>query len=216
MSSRNEGLKIGIFGGTFDPLHIGHLIAAERVYDELKLDQIWFLVSHIPPHKLDHPPTAAEDRAEMVRRSISPYPQFRLCLAELEREGPSYTMETMEQLMGEYPNHAFYFIMGADMVDYLPKWHRFEELVEKVRIVALQRPGFRLPEHVTWAEKITFVPMPQLEISSSDIRRFLAEGKSIRFLVPDPVERYIREKGLYVEKRGVSAGSESTSEGEAI
>ncbi|MBE3555161.1 MAG: nicotinate-nucleotide adenylyltransferase [Thermicanus sp.] len=216
MNSQIDRLRVGVLGGTFDPLHIGHLIAAERVFDELKLDEIWFLPSHIPPHKLDHPPTPAVHRVEMVRRAIAPYPEFHLCLVELEREGPSYTVDTMEQLRKEYPSYHFYFIMGADMVDYLPHWHRYEDLLAKVPIVALKRPGFTLPKHVTWADQITFVPMPQLDLSSSEIRRMRREGKSIRFLVPDVVEHYIEEKGLYVEQRGVTPEDERAGKGETV
>lgn len=216
MNSQSEKKRIGILGGTFDPLHIGHLIAAERVYDELRLDEIWFMVSHIPPHKLDHPPTPARHRVEMVRRAIAPYPEFKLNLIELEREGPSYTIDTMETLMAKYPTYQFYFIMGADMVVYLPNWHRYADLLEKVPIVALKRPGFQLPRDLPWVEKIRFVSMPQLEISSSEIRRFRSEGKSIRFLVPDQVEKYIREMDLYVEDRRLPATGERAGEGEKI
>jgi len=189
-------MKIGILGGTFDPIHIAHLITAEQVYHQLQLDQVWFMPAHIPPHKEGKHVTEAVHRLKMVELAIQSTSYFHAFPYELNRPGPSYTIETMKEIKNLYPNVDFYFIIGGDMIDYLPKWHKIDQLVNLVKFVGVHRPGYQ-PDN-EWAKKyVKMVPMPQTEISSTLIRTYLKNGQSIRFMVPDEVEKYIEENHLY-------------------
>ncbi|MEB3100744.1 nicotinate-nucleotide adenylyltransferase [Ferviditalea candida] len=193
-------MRIGIMGGTFNPIHLGHLIAAEQARDGMGLQEVWFLPSNIPPHKEPETGAAAEQRLEMVRRAVSGHPQFRVNDLELRLGGKSYSVNTVAELQKQHPDHEFYFIIGGDMVQYLPNWHRIEELVRKVFFIGLQRAGTTLdPDSLPdWIrEKVVMIPMPMIQISSTDIRGRFAEKQSIRYLVPDEVRSYIEENGLY-------------------
>ncbi|NGQ94177.1 nicotinate-nucleotide adenylyltransferase [Brevibacillus sp. SYP-B805] len=191
-----SGKRIGIFGGTFDPIHYGHLLAAEQARDQARLDEIWFMPARIPPHKQRNDIAAEGHRLRMTELATAPHPAFRVTDIELHRDGPSYTIDTMRQLVAAYPEHRFWFIIGGDMVEMLPKWHRFDELVTLVRFIGLARPGSRYDEEALSAY-VTFVEMPAVEISSTLIRERAAAGRSIRYLVPDAVECYIKEHRLY-------------------
>jgi len=187
-------LKIGIMGGTFDPIHIGHLVAAETVREALDLDEVWFMPSHIPPHKAEAG-FSSDERLRMVELAISEQPAFRTLDIELRRGGVSYSADTMETLTGQYPDDDFHFIIGTDMVNYLPKWERIEDLAKMTRFAAVGRAGYVLdrsvlPEAV--AEVIDHVDMPQLEISSTEIRERLKSGRSARYLVPGKVYDYLQ------------------------
>lgn len=193
-------MKIGIMGGTFDPIHTGHLVAAERAREEAGLDQVWFMPAHVPPHK-DHAPLASgEDRLAMVRLAVAGNPHFAATDFELRLGGTSYTVDTMSILVRQYPEYRFFSIIGADMVMYLPSWHRIGELVKLISFIGLQRPGTELaldtlPPDIRGS--VTIADMPLLDISSTDLRRRLADGRSVRYLIPDPVRAYMEEKGLY-------------------
>lgn len=188
--------QIGIMGGTFDPIHCGHLLAAEQAREQMGLDEVWFMPARIPPHKTRAGITPAEHRLRMVELAVADHPAFRVTDVELRREGPSYTYDTMRQLVSAYPDCRFSFIVGADMVELLPKWYRFAELIRLVRFIGLARPGTRLDRRAHEAY-VSFVEMPAWDISSSLIRQKAAAGRSIRYLVPPAVERYIKEHGLY-------------------
>ncbi len=188
--------RIGIFGGTFDPIHFGHLLAAEQAREQAELDEVWFMPARIPPHKAGQGISAASDRLRMVELAIADHPAFRATDVELGREGPSYTVDTMRELVRRHPDCAFFFILGGDMVEMLPKWHRFDELKRLVRFIGLARPKAS-PNPGELAEYVTFVKMPQWELSSSLIREKVRAGKSLRYLLPPAVERYIKERGLY-------------------
>ncbi|ANB57798.1 nicotinate (nicotinamide) nucleotide adenylyltransferase [Anoxybacillus sp. B7M1] len=185
--------KIGIFGGTFDPPHNGHLLMANEVLQALDLSEIWFMPNRIPPHKHDEQITDSADRLHMLELAISDHPQFKIETIELQREGPSYTYDTICQLKELYPKHQFYFIIGADMVEYLPNWYRIHELAHLVTFVGVGRPGFSLRTSYPLIE----VESPEFAVSSSLIRERVREGKSIRYLVPERVRLYIEGKGLY-------------------
>jgi nicotinate-nucleotide adenylyltransferase len=186
---------IGLLGGTFDPIHCGHLLAAEQAREQAGLDEIWFMPTHIPPHKSRDGLTPAEDRLAMAQLAVQDHPDFHVSDEEMQREGPSYTYDTMVRLVQKYAEYRFSFIIGADMVNTLSSWYRFEELVHLTDFIGLARPGFDLdPVH---ADHVTLVEMPVWDISSTLIRQKAAEGKSLRYLVPDAVERYIKEKRLY-------------------
>lgn len=185
--------RIGIMGGTFNPPHLGHLMMAEQVKHQLALDAVWFLPSADPPHQ-DHKETlAAVHREEMVRLAIADNPDFFLERYEVARGGKNYTIDTMQALCDANPNTQFYFIIGADMVAYLPKWHRINELIDKVQFVAVQRVGYpqQSPYPVIW------VDVPRIDLSSTEIRLRVALHQSIRYQVPESVRAYILEKGLY-------------------
>lgn len=184
--------RIGIVGGTFDPIHNGHLIIGNEVRDALQLDEIWFMPNKIPPHK-ERVPTAEEHRLAMVQLAIKDEPFFHLATDELERDGRSYTYDTMLMLKEKYPEHTFYFIIGGDMVEYLPKWYKVEELVQLISFVGVTRPGYKLET----SYPIKKVEIPEFAVSSSLIRDRRKNGGTIMYLVPEAVQHYIEEWGLY-------------------
>ena len=184
--------KIGILGGTFDPIHNGHLILARDAVEQLDLDNLIFIPAAISPHKLKEQPAAPEIRMEMLRAAIEGESQFCLDAMELERPAPSYTVDTIEALKAREPDAEFIFLIGEDNVAQLPSWHRFADLSKLVQFAVLDRSGLK-----------TTHPYPtirrHLEISASDIRNRVARGQSIRYLVPPAVEKIIRERQLYRE-----------------
>jgi nicotinate-nucleotide adenylyltransferase len=185
--------RVGIFGGTFDPPHFGHLLMANEVLTSLHLSEIWFMPNHIPPHKQKEQITDSFDRLKMLELAIDDHPQFKIQTIELERGGPSYTYETILQLKHLYKNYEFYFIIGADMVEYLPNWYKVDELVQIVTFVGVKRPGFSMQTPYPVIE----VEVPEFGVSSSLIRKRIKEGKSIKYLVPERVKSYIEERMLY-------------------
>ncbi|MDX5476011.1 MAG: nicotinate-nucleotide adenylyltransferase [Bacillaceae bacterium] len=185
--------KIGILGGTFDPPHIGHLIIANEVMHSLSLDEIWFIPNRIPPHKLNKSITETSSRVEMIQLAIEDNEQFHLNTLELERSGPSYTYDTIVTLKELHPTYEFFFIIGADMVEYLPKWHRIDELVGLIQFVGVKRAGYQV--HTTYP--VIEVEIPQVDISSTLIRKKIKDGLSFRYLVPEKVQIYIEENNLY-------------------
>lgn len=193
-------MKIGIMGGTFDPIHMGHLIAAERAREGKGLDEVWFMPSYIPPHKELSGGALPEERLEMVKLAVSGCSYFQVIDIEIRRGGVSYTIDTVKELQLRYPEHMFHYIIGADMVQYLPKWNQIDELISRIGFIGLERPGFELDLselEVSIRNKVTLVPMPAIEISSTDIRTRQARGSSIRYLVAEQVQLYIEGNGLY-------------------
>ncbi|MFS0879407.1 nicotinate-nucleotide adenylyltransferase [Metabacillus niabensis] len=185
--------KIGILGGTFDPPHFGHLLIASEVLTELQLDEIWFMPNQIPPHKQDKKFTTSEHRFNMLKLAVNSHEQFHIETIELLREGPSYTYETLKILCEKFPTYSFYFIIGADMIEYLPKWYRVEEVVKLVTFVGVKRPGYLMETKYPIIE----VEVPQFDISSSLIREKLRLNKNTAYLLPEEVKRYIEENHLY-------------------
>jgi len=199
---------IGLFGGTFDPIHHGHLIAARSVAEQLSLGRVIFLPSSSPPHKVEPEILAPKHREAMVRLAVVDEPLFECHDFDLRRPGPSFTIETVQHFREVSGAGAeLCWIIGADSLADLSSWHRAAELVEQCRIVTAVRPGWdelpraRLGEALSDRQIETLfgnvVPTPLIDISSTDIRRRVREGRSIRFLVPEAVERYIKEHGLY-------------------
>ena len=189
--------RIGLMGGTFNPVHVGHLLMAEQVYDKLGLDRVDFMPSHFPPHVDPKKTLPGEDRFEMLKLALGDNPHFGLETIELERLGKSYSVETLEILTTLHPENEYYFIIGGDMVDYLPKWYRIEDLVKMVHFVGVKRPGY---VGQTSSFPIIYVDSPSCDVSSTAIRQAVASGHSIRYLVPEAVRHYIKEKGLYYEQ----------------
>ncbi|WP_240675661.1 nicotinate-nucleotide adenylyltransferase [Ammoniphilus sp. CFH 90114] len=183
-------------GGTFDPIHVVHMMVADQVCQQLKLDQVWFMPAHIPPHKEGSTVSDSLHRVKMVELAIEKIPYFELSSFELERPGPSYTIDTVLLLRKEFPECEFFFIIGGDMIDYLPNWHRIDELVHLVQFVGVHRPGY-LPNNEFSEHHVIIVSMPQMELSSTYIRNHRRIGGSIRFMVTEEVERYIEENRLY-------------------
>ncbi|MBM4762365.1 nicotinate-nucleotide adenylyltransferase [Bacillus sp. B15-48] len=185
--------KVGILGGTFNPPHIGHLIIANEVFHALDLEEIWFMPNQDPPHKLKEGVVSDHQRVRMLEIMVSEHPNFFVETLEMERQGPSYTYETMQILTERHKDIQFHFIIGADMIEYLPKWHRIEELQELIKFVGVNRP-----KHCSESDyNILFIEVPSIEISSSLIRQRCKEGGTIRYLVPEPVRKYIEENLLY-------------------
>ncbi|WP_138493305.1 nicotinate-nucleotide adenylyltransferase [Paenibacillus pinistramenti] len=191
--------KVGIMGGAFDPIHTGHLLAAEAARDQYGLEEVWFMPSHLPPHKAKAG-VSGEQRLELVKAAIASNPAFLPLDIELRRGGISYTVDTIKELRAEHPEIDFYFIIGADMVNYLPKWEGIDELVEMITFIGLQRPGSMLeldslPDFIQ--SGVVLAEMPLVDISSSLIRSRLKKGQSIRYLVPDSVYELMIRSGAY-------------------
>ena len=204
-------MNIGVLGGTFDPVHMGHLIIAEEVRARLDLDEVLFVPAGRPWLKLNNANaiSPAEHRLEMVRRAIADEPAFKLSTMEIDRPGPSYTVDTMAELSGQTgAGGRLYFILGWDNLNQLPRWHQPSRLVELCRLVPVRRVGFAPPdldaleaEVPGLSQSLVMLDTPQIEISASEIRQRVARGLSIHKLVPEPVEKYIIENGLYLGKQ---------------
>lgn len=184
--------KIGIIGGTFDPVHTGHLFIANEVRERLALDQIWFIPNKIPPHK-ERMVTSSEHRLEMIRLAIMGNEYFKVNSLEIDREGRSYTFDTITLLKEMYPDYSFYFIIGGDMVEYLPKWYNIDELSNIVQFVGVTRVGYELDTPYS----VEILELPTFEISSSMVRERVQDNQTIMYLVPDSVREYIKEHQLY-------------------
>ena len=192
-------MKVGIFGGTFDPIHFGHLLLAEQAREAASLHEIWFIPAGEPPHKQGKPLTPAEERKKMVELAVEGHPQFKVNPIELLRSGPSYTVDTIMELRKQNPHVEFFLLVGADMVKNLPKWYKIKEIIQNVHVIGLGRPGVdhdALPEYIE--ERLMWIPdAVETNISSSIIRERLMLNRSVRYLVPDSVYKYIKEQGLY-------------------
>jgi nicotinate-nucleotide adenylyltransferase len=198
-------MRIGIFGGTFDPPHLGHLILAGEARYQLKLDKLLFVLTPIPPHKRDHTVTPLEDRLAMVEAALADNPAFELSRVEIDRPGPHYTVETMRLLRKEYPDDTLIYLMGGDSLRDLPvDWYKPDEFVaacdylgvmrrpkDKIDLIALEEsiPGI--------SKKIEMMNAPLLEIASHQIRRRVAEGRPYCYYLPAAVCQIIQEKKLY-------------------
>ena len=190
-------MRIGVLGGTFDPVHVAHLVAAAEARHALGLDRVLLVVANQPWQKADrHDLTSAEDRFAMVAAAVEHVEGLEPSRLEIDRGGPSYTADTLEQLHVEHPGAELYLIVGLDVVRALATWSRAEGLPDLAELVVVNRPG------ETWTDPppgwtVHRVEIPGLEISASDLRRRVAEHRPIDFLVPPGAVRVIRERGLY-------------------
>lgn len=196
--------RLGILGGTFDPIHHGHLVAAEEAHHQLGLDQVLFVPAGSPHHKPGRPISAAHHRLRMIEMAIAGKPRFSTSRVDLDRPGPCYTLDTLRLLRAKWgPEPTFYFIEGADSLADILTWHEPERIIEMCELAVVRRPGVkidlpRLEQHLPGlTDRIHWVMMPWLEISSSDLRLRVQEGRSISYLLPAGVEDYVREQGLY-------------------
>jgi len=213
--------RVGLFGGTFDPIHLGHLRAAEEIRQILSLTKIYFIPSSIPPHKEGSDITCASDRLKMLRLAIEGNEYFNISEFELESKSTSYTVDTLEHLSGTSPDTEFYFILGNELFNHIESWKDYRRLFELTNFAVITRPGFSdldsnkiplaLKEDFRYYKKIgnvisytksslrniVFAEIRGIEISSTDIRNSVKSNKSIKYLVPDKIEKYIITEKLY-------------------
>jgi nicotinate-nucleotide adenylyltransferase len=202
-------MRIGIFGGTFDPIHYGHLIVAEQAREQASLDQVWFVPSARPPHKTDRSISPFDRRVAMLSFALAGQEdKFRVETIEQDRPGLSYTADTLDAFAERHPDNEWYLLLGADSVKDLPTWHEPLRIVGRATILVAARPGYPVWSAAELAGhlgidparvRIQVVEVPQIDIASRDLRRRAAEGKSLLFQLPRAVEVYIREKKLYRE-----------------
>jgi nicotinate-nucleotide adenylyltransferase len=203
--------RVGIFGGTFDPIHFGHLIIADQVRESLALDRVLFIPAALPPHKLKEHVAPAVDRAAMVDLAIAGNPGFSMCPIELERSGPSYTVDTLAELADEAARQRvereFHFILSAEALASFTSWHEPARLLELASLAVVARPGAPMPDSgrlgamlpggAASMSRVECIKTMLIANSASDVRDRVATGRSIRYLVPPAVEAYIRDHQLY-------------------
>lgn len=198
------GKGIGILGGTFDPVHIGHLHMADAVYKYMNLEQVMFIPAYVAPHKVGMDIAPADDRYAMTKLAIEPYSYFTVSDLELRRSGVSYTVDTLRELHRQYPEKQLYFIIGADSVEQLHTWNSIEEMLQLATFIGAGRPGYEgIMDNVVKnlgeeaRQHIMLLNTPEYDVSSTDIRERIREGASLMNLVPKVVEDYIYAHGLY-------------------
>lgn len=195
-------MRLGLFGGTFDPIHLGHLILAEQCRESCRLDRVWFVVTGAPPHKRGER-TGVADRLEMVRIAIAGHPAFSVSDIEASRPGPHYSVETLEAVRRDHPGDELFFLVGADSLADFPTWREPARIAQIATIVVVNRPDIDrarpagLPDFGPGSHPLVAVTIPPIGIASSDLRCRLAEGRSIRYMVPRGVEAYIEANKLY-------------------
>ncbi|HEX9063042.1 MAG TPA: nicotinate-nucleotide adenylyltransferase [Clostridia bacterium] len=198
--------KVGIMGGTFDPVHHGHLVTAEFVREEFMLDKILFIPVGQPHHKINKNVTGAKDRLNMLHAAVRGNAFFEVCTIEIDREGYTYTVDTLEQLKATLKDTDIYFIVGADVINELTLWKNYEAVFKMCEFIAVMRPGTSKNDYINeilrlsreYNAKIHMVDAPLLDISSTTIRKRVHDGKSIKYLVPSGVEETIKNEGLYM------------------
>ena len=201
-------MRLGVFGGTFDPIHYGHLLLAERCREQCRLDEVWFLPALSPPHKTDDAVTPADKRLEMARLAIAGHPHFIASALEIERGGVSYTWRTLEQIHRQEPQAELFFLLGADSLADFPQWREPAKICELATPIVYRRRGYPEPDFQplsSWVSPRRFqqivdsqaVDLPLIELSSTEIREAVAAGQSVRYQLPRAVEKYIETQGLY-------------------
>lgn len=194
-------MRIGLFGGSFNPPHLAHLIVAETIREQFDLDAIWWIPAYQPPHKTGEALAAAAHRLAMTQAAVAGNPAFEVSDLEIQREGTSYTVDTVCTLQAKHPNHPFFLLIGSDSLQGFSSWHQPEEIVARVPLIVYRRPGTAaINVEPSFAERVHFAEAPLLEISGTKIRRRLREGRSIRYLVPDVVRAYIDQHKLYTSQ----------------
>lgn len=196
--------RLGLFGGTFNPPHLGHLILAETALEDLQLDRVFFVPAGSPPHKANRPLASAADRLAMVQLATLDNERFVVSSVDMDRPGPHYTNDMVQIFQNFYPNTDIYFLMGSDSLRDLLSWRQPDRLIQMARLVVMQRPEIypdissltrELPGLL---ERVYFLNAPEIEIASSDIVQMLKQGISVRYRVPQAVLRYLMEHNLYV------------------
>jgi nicotinate-nucleotide adenylyltransferase len=217
-------MRLGLFGGSFDPVHYGHLLLAECCREQCKLDEVWFLPAAMPPHKQARELTPAAQRIEMLELAIGGQASFKVCCAEIERGGVSYTVDTLSALAREDAARELFFLLGADSLDDLPNWREPDRICQLATLVVVGRPGaprlnFEVLAPLVSAARLEeirrhHVEMPPMGLSSREIRGRVASGSSIRFRTPRAVEKYVETHQLY-RQPDVTGGQAGCRSGEA-
>jgi nicotinate-nucleotide adenylyltransferase len=187
-------MKIGILGGTFNPIHTGHLILAEEARENLALDRVIFVPTYLPPHKNNSDIAPARHRYGMIRLGIKENKYFSVSDIEIKRDGLSYTIDTIRELKVVYPKDELYFIIGSDLLKYLEEWKDIPQIIKMVKFIVATRPGYPLESIPAY---ISTMPIRAVDISAFDIRSAVKENKTFRYLVPETVYRYIIRNKLY-------------------
>ncbi len=209
--SEQDVQRVGMIGGTFDPVHFGHLVIAEEVRAALDLAEMVFVPAGHPPHKTGGIVTETRHRLAMLELAIAANPYFTISTIDVERPGPSYTVDTLRLFRQQRGEHtAIYFVIGWDSLEELPTWYNPEEILAQVaHLVAVHRPGYkevrgyrdRMEERLPGLkQRLLMMPAPQLEISATDLRQRVAQGRPIKYQTPEAVERYISENRLYGQR----------------
>jgi nicotinate-nucleotide adenylyltransferase len=199
---------IGILGGTFNPPHMGHLVMAQEALDQLDLDRVVLMPVAVPPHKEAREDPGAAARLELCRLAVAGDERFEVSPLEIDRGGASFTVDTLKELHDVEPEHDLTFIVGGDMAQSLPAWREPEAILALARLAVAEREGVRREDIARRLEslhdgsRVVFFDMPRIDISSSSIRRRVAEGRPVRYLVPDAVAEAIAEQGLYRQPAG--------------
>jgi nicotinate-nucleotide adenylyltransferase len=193
----SEVRRIGVMGGTFDPVHHGHLVAASEVASRFSLDEVVFVPTGEPWQKSDRVVSAAEDRYLMTVIATASNPRFTVSRADIDRTGPTYTIDTLTEMHDAYPGARLFFITGADALEQILSWHEVDRLFEFAHFVGVTRPGYRLNGEHLPRGSVTLVEVPAMAISSTDCRARVAGGEPVWYLVPDGVVQYISKRGLY-------------------
>lgn len=190
--------RIGIMGGTFDPIHHGHLVAASEVADRFGLDEVVFVPTGQPWQKADEPVSSAEDRYLMTVIATASNPRFQVSRVDIDRGGPTYTVDTLRDLHAEYgPKAQLFFITGADALERILSWKDLDEVLELAHFIGVTRPGFELSDQHLPADSVSLVQVPAMAISSTDCRARVGRGEPVWYLVPDGVVQYIAKRRLY-------------------
>jgi nicotinate-nucleotide adenylyltransferase len=198
-------MNIGIFGGTFDPPHVGHLVIADQAMTQLKLDEVWFMPAGQPPHKLNNHVSEAEHRVAMTQLAIAGHAGFKLSTFDIDRPGPHYSAIAIEMLEQQHPQHDWCFVMGADSLEDLPRWYEPKRLIAQATLAVAGRPSARPDLHDLeqaipgLSARVRWVEAPLVDLSSTQLRAMVRAGASLRYLVPDPVVEYIHQHRLYID-----------------
>jgi len=207
-NGNGEDMNIGVLGGTFDPIHNGHLMMASEARAQLELTEVLFIPAGRPWLKADQQITSAGQRVEMVRLAIAGHPYYKVSTMEVERLGPTYTADTLVELKGKIESgDELFFLVGWDDLEQLPRWREPAQLIYNCFIAAVPRPGYPSPDLKALEERIpgisqrvVLMDKPEIDISASEIRDRVAKGLSIHKLVPEAVEQYIKQQGLYLRE----------------
>lgn len=200
-------MRLGILGGTFDPVHYGHLLLAETCREQLNLSEVRLVPAGAPPHKTERGITDGHTRADMLQLAVSGYPEFVVDRREIRRQGPSFTVDTLTEYKAEFADAELFFLMGADSLRDIPTWRQPDQITKLARVVAVNRPGLPTPtsaQVVEWvgselAERITVLSMPGTNLSATELRKRIVAGKNVRFMTPRAVEMFITQHEVYTE-----------------
>jgi nicotinate-nucleotide adenylyltransferase len=197
--TRVAARRVGLFGGTFDPPHVGHLVIAECARDQLRLDRVVFVPAGTPPHKIGRPRAPSPDRIAMTRLAVRGNPEFTVATLEARRRGPSFTIDTVREFRRRFPGARLYLLIGSDSLDDFITWREPDAIASLATLAVAGRPSRRAAARTPAARRARIVALdnPKLEVSSSGVRARVRRGRSIRYLVPDAVARYIARRRLY-------------------